>query len=175
MQDFIKELEKRAINQGKFDLLPGKNISKIIPKEMPNEPGVYLIYPTKNCQGDPIYIGLAGSILRNDHGDISWDGIGLRERLAEGFQSISNRLQEKYPAFAELMKDKKKKRLKRDQYFKEIINIEKYEALSFQWIQTHDLIGKKHSRSFPAYIQLELLKRFYDKNTNLPMLNNDFG
>ena len=175
MQDYIQELEKRAIAQGKFDLLPGKNISKIIPKEVPNEPGIYIIYPTLNCTGRPIYIGLAGSILRNDQGDIGWDGPGLRERLAEGFQSISIRMQEKYPAFAALMKDKKKKRLKRDQYFKEIINIEKYQALSFHWIQTHALKGKKHSRSFPAYIQLELLKQFYDENANLPELNNEFG
>ncbi|HBT20704.1 MAG TPA: hypothetical protein DEA47_05020 [Peptococcaceae bacterium] len=99
-------------NQGTFDLKKEEKISsRVREAKVPNKPGVYLIYALKKTNCELIYIGRAGTMLR----DGSFKKQGLFERLKA-----------------------KQKGISRNKYFQEQMKKLGIETLIFEWFVTFD-------------------------------------
>ena len=106
----VAALKNRFLINGSFSFGKGDNLSVLIKQNnVPDEPGVYLIFSVQNYQQELIYIGKAGTIKNN--GEFSKQK--LRGRLKA--------------------KQSKKTRQK---YFTELVEKEKYDTLKIFWFVT---------------------------------------
>jgi len=106
----VEALKDRFLINGCFSFSKGDKLNVLIKQSnVPNEPGVYLIFSEQNHQQELIYIGKAGTIKNN--GEFSEQK--LRGRL----------------------KAKQSKKT-RQQYFTELVENEKYDNLKIFWFVT---------------------------------------
>ncbi len=106
----LEQLKHRFPYNGTFIFKKGDNLSMVIKQgDVPNEPGVYLIFGSNNTEHKLIYIGRAGTLKNN--GDFKT-------------QKLKKRL-----------KAKQSKR-SRQKYFTEIIETDLYTNLEIFWFVT---------------------------------------
>jgi hypothetical protein len=111
LNDVIESVRARALIYGQFQLLPGEFINTAVSeKQVPNNPGVYLIFNSANLEC-PVYIGKAGTMNR----DGTWRSQGIKGRLTA--------VQGKMP---------------RSRFFNARMKETYGKGLTFHWFVTHD-------------------------------------
>ena len=108
----LQALQNCFENSGTFSLQKGELVSEVIPENnVPNGYGIYLIFQGPNCEGKPIYIGLAGTM--NQDGTMKPQG--LAERLKAKQEDMS-----------------------RNRFFANYIDKSSPNGLSFAWFVTFE-------------------------------------
>jgi hypothetical protein len=130
----LRNLRKEFPVNGTFNLSPGENVTEQAKSnEVPNKPGIYLIYAGHGCTGSPIYIGKAGTLTQS----------GLFKP-----QGISERLGAK--------QDGKPRNI----FFRELMQKRKYRGgLSFAWFVTYG----QRKMVLPALAEANAMQSFFKK------------
>ena len=141
----LHDLRTRFRTHGQFTFAQHHSLRSMIRlHQVPNLPGIYLIFQGKSGDGDPIYVGKSGTISQ----DGSWSQQGLAERLCA----------------------KHNKSTMREQFFKQEMAKNNWASLSIAWFVTHD----RDKGILPGLIEADLLNGFYQKYGQLPIWNKAF-
>ena len=144
----LDQYRRRFSRKGSFTLSKEEQVGKRIREEnVPNEPGIYLIYALRSGVISELlellYIGKAGTLRQNGT---------FRE------QKLSGRL--KAP----------RKGTAGQRYFQEQISVLGLSALVFQWFVTFT----KDTRVIPAKAEADLLQAYFEEHGQLPQWNTSF-
>jgi hypothetical protein len=101
---------KKYKNNGHFFFLPGSSLG-VVSKDVPDEPGVYIIYRLAKDRLDLVYIGKSGTVTQNGR---------FKEQLLRS--RINN----------------KQEGIKRQKFFDKKMKYEKIDGLDIYWYVTFD-------------------------------------
>jgi len=130
-------------NNDCFEFYDGNYIS-VCSKEVPNEPGVYIIYGCRKEKREVIYIGKGGTIYT--------DGIFTEQGLKKRINNTRKHDEDAQTYYTKLIADSG------------------YDKLVFRWFVTFD----SKAKTIPAYAEARLLQAFFDDNDKLPEENAGF-
>lgn len=132
---------KKYLSTGSFTFKVGEKLAtKCI--DIPNEPGVYLIYAVSINKKRLVYIGASGKMNQN--------GAFKTQKLKRRIQNMQN------------------SSTRRQTYFENKIKEMNLVSIEVKWHVTHNGIQK----DLPLNIEGTLLQKYYDKFGVLPLWNN---
>jgi hypothetical protein len=136
----VKLLEKYT-NKGSFIFKQGERLS-LKCKDIPNAPGVYMIYAVRNGNKELLYIGASGKMNQN--------GTFKTQKLKKRIQNMQN------------------SKTRRETHFNNEINKLKLLSIEVHWYVTFD----SEFNELPLNIEGTLLQEFYNHKGVLPLWNN---
>jgi len=110
-------------------------------RNIPNEPGVYLIYTIKDDLEELVYIGASGKMKQ--------DGTFLKQKLKKRLQNMQ------------------RSKLRRQTHFENEIRENFLDAIKVIWFVTFN----DKNKDLPLRVESLLLQEFYNKNKQLPKWN----
>jgi hypothetical protein len=134
------EVLKKYKTKGSFEFQIGDKLVELC-KNVPNEPGIYLIYIVKNSIRELVYIGASGKMNQ--------DGTFKTQKLKKRLQNMQSA------------------KLRREKYFAEQISTLKLDFIIVEWYVTFN----KKTKDLPLNVEGTLLQLFMDKNMVLPIWN----
>ena len=148
MNDYFYKMCRRELGkkeQNKFDFLKTSKLREAS-KEVINKPGIYLIYTYTGRTKELVYIGKAGTMLKEKNFQ--------RQKLMGRINNTSHNKP-------------------RNKYFKEKMKKGNFDKLVFYWFVTYsDVLNSK--KIVPAYLEAKLLQHFVNKKETLPKWNERF-
>jgi hypothetical protein len=135
------EILNKYQSNGTFVFKKGEKLSSKC-NDIPNQPGVYLIYAIKKEKIDLVYIGASGKMNQ--------DGSFKIQKLKNRIQNMQNST------------------TRRETFFENKIAELNLDGIKVDWYVTY---GDVH-RDLPLNIEGTLLQIYYDKNGVLPLWNN---
>ncbi len=142
LKEAVGALQAESKCQGEFRLHPEQDIREAV-RDVPDEPGVYLIYKSDDLNR-PIYIGKAGTYIGKAGTMKRWKTQGIKGRLTAVQKGMS-----------------------RNKFFIKIMREAYPGGLTFHWFVTHD----RSTGDIPAFVEMRLLQMHYEQYGSLPELN----
>lgn len=113
-------------------------------KDVPELPGIYLIYRKIKSKRELVYIGMAGTMKQN---------------AKFGSQMLRGRINAKY-----------EKKIYRQQYYTDRMIAEGIDRLDFVWYVTFN----EEVKDIPAYVEAVLMQEYFEEHGCLPLWNREF-
>lgn len=143
MDRILTEFRSRFPTRGEFLLAHHESINDVVTREnIPTGYGVYVISGCRGAHRAILYIGKAGTVLQGG----TFKKQGLRKRLTM-----------------------KQDRMRRKDFFRNVMLTRDLEALHFEWFVTYD----DKQRVPPFLAEAQLLAAFLEDHGQLPDLNKE--
>lgn len=139
-ESWFPELDKYV--QGSFIFKKGDNL-KALCKNLPDLPGIFYVVSSKNGFEDVVYIGSSGPLPQS--GDF-------------GNQTLRRRIHKKH------------NKIKREDFFNQMIEKEQLDYLHIYWLVTIDV----EISDLPTYVQGFLMQQYYNVYLQLPEWNKEY-